>query len=229
MLSIISPEILHRLQPVYERTLAKPVRQLFFMDVIRQTGEFKTLAWNGVPIWRRSYDDWTTTETIQAVQPMLIIETGTHVGGSALYFANLLDLIGQGRVISMDVEDRHQRDHPRIEFLIGDSTSEERVLEVRTAAEDCGGAVLVILDSDHRAEHVLREMEAYGPAVTPGSYMLVQDGLIDVVATMRQPYPGPLHGIKQFLSRHPEFEVDEQRCNQFLITYHPMGWLHRLQ
>ena len=229
MRSVIPLEILGWAQPLYQRTLAKPVRQLFFMDVIRKTGDFKTLAWDGVPIWQHPYDLWTITETIQAVHPMLIIETGTHVGGSALYYANLLDLIGQGRVISMDVEDRHQREHPRIEFLIGDSTSEERVLEVRTAAEDCGGPVLVILDSDHHAEHVLREMEAYGPAVTPGCYMLVQDGLIDVLPSMRQPYPGPLHAIQQFLTRHPEFEVDEQRCNQFLITYHPMGWLHRLQ
>lgn len=227
MRSRFSAGIRHRLQPLYERTLAKPVRQLFFMDIVRKTGNFGTPTWDGVTIWQNLFDLWTITETIQALRPKLIIETGTYLGGSALYYANLLDLIGDGRIISMDVDDRHQREHHRIEFLIGDSTSDQVVMRGRDAAAMCGGPVLVILDSDHHAEHVLREMEAYAPSVTPGSYMLVQDGAIDVVPTMKPGYPGPLCAIKQFLPQHPEFEVDEQRCDRWLITHHPMGWLHR--
>jgi cephalosporin hydroxylase len=213
---------------LYERIVAKRVRQLFLADIVRQTGNFGTATWDGVTIWQNLYDLWTATETIQAVRPSLIVETGTYLGGSALYYGNLLDQIGGGRVITIDVENRHQRQHPRIDFLIGDSTSPGLVAFVREAAAGCGGPVLVILDSDHHAEHVLREMKAYGPMVTSGSFMLVQDGVIDVLPSMKTGYRGPLHAIRQFLPEHPEFEVDQSRCDRFLITHHPCGWLRRL-
>lgn len=217
-------EVVHRR---FRALLARKVAQLFFREIVQKTNNFGSVTWDGVTIWQNVYDLWTTTETIQSLRPKLIIETGTYLGGSALYYANLLDQIGDGQVVTIDIEDRHQREHPRIEFLIGDSASPSIVGYVRTVASTCDGPVLVILDSDHHAEHVAREMEAYAPLVTPGSWMLVQDGVIDAVPSMRTGYPGPLHAIKGFLPDHPEFEVDHPRCDRFLITHHPMGWLHR--
>ena len=86
---------------------------------------------------------------------------------------------------------------------------------------------MVILDSDHSAAHVSKELESYSPFVSPGSYMLVQDGVIDVLDRWRSARPGPLAAIIEFLRHHPEFEVDTERCERFLITHHPMGWLRR--
>lgn len=211
----------------FRSLLARKVSQLFFMQIVQKTNNFGSVTWDGVTIWQNLYDLWTTTETIQLLRPDLIVETGTYLGGSALYYANLLDQIGNGHVVTIDIENRHQREHPRIEFLTGDSASPSIVAYVKTLASACSGPVLVILDSDHHADHVAREMEAYAPIVTLGSWMLVQDGVIDVVRGMNPGHPGPLHAIRRFLPHHPEFEVDQSRCDRFLISHHPMGWLRR--
>jgi len=86
---------------------------------------------------------------------------------------------------------------------------------------------MVILDSDHSEEHVRRELELYAPLVTPGSYCLVQDGVIDALHIFRSGRPGPLPAIKSFLKTTREFELDAKRSQRFLITHHPSGWLKR--
>jgi cephalosporin hydroxylase len=85
---------------------------------------------------------------------------------------------------------------------------------------------MVVLDSDHAEPHVRAELEAYGPLVTPGALMLVQDGIIDTMRAFRGARPGPIGAIKDFLAQHPEFTV-EDRAQQFLVTHHPLGWLRR--
>ena len=213
--------------PIYERTLAGTVRKLFFTDLVRHTNYFHNIRWLGNQVFQNVLDLWTTADAIAEVRPALIIESGTYQGGSALFYASLFDLLGHGHVITIDVQTRHDHKHPRVEFWIGDSTSDAIVDQARTAAQQKSGAVMVILDSDHAKAHVKREMEAYAPLVTPGSYMLVQDGVIDVLGIFRHQRPGPLQAIREFLPDHDEFEVDDERCNRFLITHHPSGWLRR--
>jgi cephalosporin hydroxylase len=87
--------------------------------------------------------------------------------------------------------------------------------------------VLVTLDSDHRQEHVRHELECYAPLVTAGSYLLVQDGVIDTLPMLAGGRPGPLGAIEDFLRTHAEFELDEERGRKFLISHHPKGWLRR--
>jgi cephalosporin hydroxylase len=201
-------------------------RLLFFRDLVEKTKNFGTLKWLGQPIWQNILDLWTIQETIAEVRPTLLIECGTHQGGSALFYAHLFDLLGQGRIVSVDVAKKHNVAHPRIRFLLGSSIAPDIVALMRQEVANAGGPVLVILDSDHSAQHVAQEMELYGPLVTRGSFMLVQDGVADVLDTLRAS-PGPLVAIQQFLPRHPEFEVDHERCERFLITHHPWGWLRK--
>jgi cephalosporin hydroxylase len=86
---------------------------------------------------------------------------------------------------------------------------------------------MVILDSDHTQEHVRHELECYAPLVTPGSYCLVQDGVIDTLPVFNAGRPGPLPAIEEFLATTDEFELDAERSERFLITHHPKGWLRR--
>jgi cephalosporin hydroxylase len=86
---------------------------------------------------------------------------------------------------------------------------------------------MVILDSDHSEGHVRRELEHYAPLVAPGSYCLVQDGVIDVLPNLRAGRPGPLPVIEDFLRTTDSFEIDVERNSRFLITHHPKGWLRR--
>ena len=89
------------------------------------------------------------------------------------------------------------------------------------------GPVMVILDSDHSQQHVRRELDCYTPMVTPGSYCLVQDGVIDTLSVFRRYRPGPLPAIEDFLRTTELFELDEERCKRFVILHHPKGWLRR--
>jgi cephalosporin hydroxylase len=200
---------------------------LFFHDLVAHTNNFGDVKWLGNPIWQNVLDLWTIQETIAEVKPALLIESGTNRGGSSLFYAHLFDLMGTGEIITIDIEKLHNLKHPRITYLIGSSTSDPIVDECRRRAKAANGPVIVILDSDHAEQHVRRELESYAPLVTPGSYCLVQDGVIDDLHAFRSARPGPLLAIKAFLKGTRDFELDARRSHRFLITHHPSGWLRR--
>jgi cephalosporin hydroxylase len=213
------------LKRFYLRRLAPTIHSLFFRELINKTNNFGTIEWLGHPIWQNVLDLWTIQETIAEVRPGLLIECGTNRGGSSLFFAHLFDLMGTGQVVTIDIARLHDLSHPRITYLIGSSLSAEVLEEVRTKVASCPGPVMVILDSDHSRDHVLRELECYAPLVTPGSYCLVQDGVIDTLTSFRAGRPGPLVAIEDFLKSNDAFELDLERSERFLITHHPKGWL----
>jgi len=215
------------LKRFYRRRLAPTVHSLFFRELIGKTNNFGAVEWLGQPIWQNVLDLWTIQETIAEVRPGLVIECGTNRGGSSLFFAHLLDLMGTGHVVTIDIARLHDLSHPRISYLIGSSLSADVLEKVRTHVAACPGPVMVILDSDHSGDHVRRELECYAPLVTPGSYCLVQDGVIDTLALFRASRPGPLVAIEDFLRSNGAFEIDVERSERFLITHHPKGWLRR--
>ena len=195
--------------------------------LIEHTSNYGNVRWLGLPIWQDVLSLWTIQETIAELRPALIIETGSNRGGSAMFFATLLELMGQGSVVSVDVQKMHSLTHDRIEWLIGSSVSPDILSHVQRRAEVAGGPVMVILDSDHSQRHVAQELEAYSSFVTPGSFLHVQDGIIDVLPMFARSRPGPLPAIQDFLRRHSDFQVDMERCQRFLLTHHPLGWLRR--
>lgn len=212
---------------LWARTGRRPVAALYHRDLIAKTDNFATTSWLGTPIWQNVLDLWTIQETIAELRPALLIETGTNRGGSALFYAHLMDLLGTGRVLTIDVLRLHELDHPRIDFIQGSSTAADVVDRVRQAAAEADGPVMVILDADHDRDHVAQELELYAPLVTPGSLLLSQDGVIDRVGFFRDSRPGPLEANREFLRRHPEFEHDSELGDRFLLTHHPVGWLRR--
>src|SRR4051794_27245298 len=119
---------------LYARTLRRPVTRMFHGDLIVKTGNFGHTTWVGQPIWQNVLDLWTIQEAISEIRPALLIETGTNRGGSALFYAHLMELMGHGRVLTIDIERLHSLDHPRIEFVLGDSVSDAVVSRVRDAA-----------------------------------------------------------------------------------------------
>jgi cephalosporin hydroxylase len=217
----------HRVSEAVRPRTAR-LRDLEFMrELVKRTDNFGDVTWLGHPVWQNVLDLWVIQEAISEIKPALLIECGTNRGGSALFFAHLFDLMDQGRVVSVDVERMHDLEHPRVEFHIGSSVSDEMLGRMRQAAAAADGPVMVILDSDHSAEHVAKELDAYHGFVTPGSLMLCQDGVIDELPMLARDRPGPLVAIKQFLAQHPEFHVDERYDRRFVVTHHPQGWLRR--
>lgn len=196
-------------------------------DLIQHTDNFGDVTWLGRPVWQNVLDLWSLQEAIAQTKPGVLLETGTNRGGSALFYAHLFDLLGHGRVITVDVERLHSLEHDRVEFLTGSSLDEDVLLAMREGARTADGPVMVVLDSDHSAEHVLEEMHVYAPLVTPGSLMLVQDGVIDTLPMFSAFRPGPRAAIEAFLAETADFELDTRLDKRFLVTHHPSGWLRR--
>ena len=140
------------------------------------------IDWLGVPIIQTPEDMVLMQELIFKVQPDVIIETGVAHGGSLIYYASLLELLGKGRIIGIDIEIReHNRKvieaHPmfkRIELIEGNSTSEEIIEKIRKIVPK-GSKVIVCLDSNHTKNHVLKELKLFNRFVNPGSYIVVFD------------------------------------------------------
>jgi len=210
----------------YDRRWRMTLRE-WLLHHQREIG-FKQSRWMGVPAYKNPLDAWIYQEILHEVRPTAIVEIGGARGGSTLYFAHLLDLLGEGKVVSIDVDrSRFEARHPRIEVLTGDSASPDIVSQVKAAI--AGQRVLVIHDGDHTKRQVLVDLEAYAPLVSPGSYLIVEDGIIDLfepgdsIGTMDE---GPLAAVEEFLKRHPEFVVDRER-ERYLLTYNPHGFLRR--
>jgi cephalosporin hydroxylase len=212
---------------VWKLVVRRPVARLYHYDLIFRTGNFDTMHWAGTQIWQNPLDLWSLQETLSEVRPALLIETGTNKGGSARFYANLMDVLGTGRVLTIDIVQIHNLDHERIECLHGSSTDPATIAEVRKRVEATDGPVFVILDGNHDRDFVAEELELYAPFVTPGSYLMSQDGIIDRFPMFRNTRPGPLESNRAFLERHPEFVYDKERNEKFGLTHHPLGWMRR--
>ena len=171
-------------------------------------------------------DLWLYQEIVHRLRPDVIVETGTAAGGSALYLASLCDLVGTGRVVTIDIEERRGRpSHPRILYLRGSSVAAE-VVERVVAEVGAAATVLVVLDSDHSRDHVLRELDTYGPMVTEGSYVIVEDTNLNGHPVQPEHGPGPMEAVETFTAEHPEFAHDTE-MDKFFVTFNPRGFLKR--
>jgi cephalosporin hydroxylase len=198
--------------------------------MVWRTTNFSNTTWLGHPIWQNPLDAWTLQEAISANDVDLVIECGTNRGGSALYMANLFDLLGRGHVVTIDITSLHELSHPRIDFLIGSDVEDEVVEVVRRKVEELRPKqTLVLLDSDHTGQHVLKQLHTYAEFVPVGGYMYVQDGCIDEIPAMRADRPGPLWATRKFLEADSRFEIDTQRSDQYLLSHSPSGWLRRVR
>jgi cephalosporin hydroxylase len=214
-----------------------------FTRLSLKSGYSYNFSWLGRPIIQYPEDIVALQELIWRIRPRLIVETGVAHGGSAIFHASMLELIGgPAKVLAIDIDIRaHNRPliegHPlsgRLELLESGSTVEGAAARARTLAAEAGGPVMVVLDSCHSHAHVLKELEMYAPLVTGDSYLVVFDGLVelfpDEAALPGRPWgPGdnPLTAVRQFLKNHPEFEADKELENKLLITAAPGGWLRR--
>ncbi|MCF7900124.1 cephalosporin hydroxylase family protein [Candidatus Babeliales bacterium] len=199
-------------------------------------------SWLGVPIIQYPQDIMAMQEIIWSVQPDLIIETGIAHGGSLLFYASMLELLGgDRRVIGVDINlKKHNRDiieaHPhsqRISMVEGSSSSEQVFKEVEYLARG-RKKILVCLDSSHAHAHVLKELELYSPFVSQGSYLVVFDTLVEILPDTffekRSWSKGdnPYSAVQEFLKTNTDFEVDTKIDQKLLITANPQGYLKRI-
>jgi cephalosporin hydroxylase len=161
----------------------------------------------GVELVQIPTDNWTMQEIISEIDPDFIIETGTYKGGSALYYASVLDaLTKDGKVITVDVVMQHEKAasfdlfRRRVQFIDGDSVAAETIEKISTSVKP-EHTVIVTLDSLHNPVHVGKELELYSKFVSVGSYIIVQDMF----------YGGMPQAVGEVLKKHPNFERDSAR------------------
>lgn len=199
-------------------------------------------TWMGRPIIQYPQDMIAMQELIWEIKPDLIIETGIAHGGSLIYYASLLELIGKGEVLGIDIDIRkHNREkieeHPmfkRIHMLEGSSVTDEMVENVKPFAKD-KNTILVCLDSNHTHEHVLAELNFYAPFVTFGSYIVVFDTIVEDLPERYLPDRfwsignNPKTAVHEFLKHNNDFEIDKSIDNKLLISVNPDGYLKRIK
>ncbi len=199
-------------------------------------------TWMGRPIIQYPQDIIAMQELIWEIKPDLIIETGIAHGGSIIYYASLLELIGKGEVLGIDIDIREHNkkkieEHPmykRIHMLEGSSVSEEMLEKVKSFVEG-KQTILVCLDSNHTHEHVLRELNFYAPFVTPGSYIVVFDTIVEDLPERYLPDRywsignNPKTAVREFLKQNSNFEIDKAMDNKLLISVNPDGYLKRIR
>lgn len=194
--------------------------------------------WLGFPIIQTPDDIVTMQEIIWETRPQVIVETGFARGGSVMLYSSILELIGDGTVVSVDIDVRdHNRraveEHPlgrRVRFVEGSSTDDETLQLVRSTIPD-GARVMVVLDSDHAHAHVLDELRRYGPLVTPGQFLVVSDTIVEDIPPQSHrprhwgPGDNPKTALDEFLRETDRFEPDPWFNGKLLVTSSRGGYL----
>jgi cephalosporin hydroxylase len=197
-----------------------------FHRLYYDTAVWKDTCWLGVPTQKCPLDLWIYQELLYEQRPDLIIETGTAHGGSALFMACVCDQLGRGEIVTVDIYPIEGRPrHDRISYVTGSSTAPEVTAEVERLAQG-RERMFVILDSDHARDHVLEELRIYGPFVSRGSYLVIEDTNVNGHPVFPEHGPGPMEAVEQFLAETDEFEVDLAR-QKFFLTFNPRGFLRK--
>jgi cephalosporin hydroxylase len=223
----------HRLESLILRSVSwwgrklvvNPFHRVFYYSSRETWADTK---WLGVPLLKCPFDLWVYQEILEEVRPTVIVECGTAYGGSALYLASICDLLGHGEVITVDMEVAaypNRPVHDRISYIEGSSTAPETVSRVKglIAGRE---PVMVILDSDHSKQHVLEELGLYGPLVSRGSYLIVEDTNVNGHPVLTNFGPGPTEAIAEFTQENSAFIRDTTR-EKYLLTFNPNGYLFK--
>ena len=198
-------------------------------------------SWMGMPIIQYPQDIIALQEIIWKVKPELIIETGIARGGSLIFSASMLELIGKGKVIGIDIDIRKQnaiaiKKHQmfkRIKMIEGSSIDKKVIKKVYQLAKN-KKHILVILDSNHSHEHVLEELKLYSPLVQKNSYLIVFDTVIEDVSNtttsshQKRPWGkgnNPKTAVKEFLKNSTRFVNEKEIEEKLMITVGPCGYL----
>jgi cephalosporin hydroxylase len=197
--------------------------------------------WLGVPIIQMPGDLIVFQDIVYKTRPDLIIETGIARGGSLIFWASIQQLCGiEGRVLGIDIDIRdhaiqaikNSRFNESIELIRGSSTGEDVISKVVGIASNFE-RVMVVLDSNHTHDHVMKELKLYSELVSPGCMLLVLDTAIDdlEVDPDRNWGPGasPKSAVLDFMATHEgEFVNHIEYETRAAISVAPQGyWLKK--
>jgi cephalosporin hydroxylase len=183
-----------------------------------------SIRYKGIPTWKNVMDLWVYQEIVHETQPEVIVELGCKFGGGTTWLADLMRTVGTGRVVGVDLIAPRATLPANACFFQGDSSAAAIVERVH---QECRGKrTMVIADSNHSEEHVLKELRLYSPLVSVGCYFVVEDGIVDAM-NWDEFTPGPRPAVHRFIAENPQFRIDHAR-ERFAVTYNPDSFLQRM-
>ena len=214
--------------------------RLIWLNVFAKNRLSYEIEWMGIPIIQSSEDIVLMQELIFNIKPDVIIETGIAHGGSLIFYSSLLELLGSGQVIGVDIDIRNHNKkaieaHPmfkRIKLVQGDSTSKKTIKKVKKMIPH-DSKVLICLDSRHTKSHVLKELKLYEHFVSKGSYIVVFDTVTSELAKIgvldsKYINNGPGDAVEEFLKENKNFKIDK-KFNRLYISANNDGYLRRVK
>ncbi len=183
--------------------------------------------WMGVQTQKCPLDLWIYQEIMFEVKPDVIIECGTYKGGTSLYLSSICEILEHGEVITIDKDRVCWHSHPRMTRLRGSTISEEVLANVNKLLVG-KNRVMVILDSSHVKSHVMKELEIYSKYVSVGSYIIVEDTIVNGHPVWPDFGDGPMEAVEEFLEKDNRFIIDHSK-EKFYLTFNRNGYLKRVQ
>jgi cephalosporin hydroxylase len=219
----------------------KAATQQFNIESIKARYSYN-FSWMGRPIIQYPQDMIAMQELIWEIKPDLIIETGIAHGGSLIYYASILELIGKGEILGIDIDIREHNkkaieEHPmfkRISMIQGSAIDPIIIEMVKENVKD-KKTIMVLLDSNHTHEHVLEELRLYNQFVTINSYLVVFDTIVeDLPKGIYDDRPwdvgkNPKTAVWEFLKTNSDFEIDHSIDDKLLISVAPQGYLKKIK
>ena len=200
-----------------------------FFDINTISEGHHKVTYRGIKTIKCPFDYVIYQMLLFDIKPDLIIEIGTNHGGAALYMANMLDIIGEGEIHTIDIKEYEindlVKDHPRIKRFLGGYENYDLNLTKGF------NKVMVIDDGSHTYGDVMSSLEIFKDIVSVGSYFIVEDGALDKIGLGPQYNGGPNKAIFEFLNDNPNYAIDKTLCNFFGInaTFNTNGYLKKIK
>jgi cephalosporin hydroxylase len=198
------------------------------------SGVSRNLNWRGMEMIKNPCDLWNIVELMQRLRPAVILETGTHYGASAIFYADIAKILDiPSIVITIDINPKWTiaPETKNIISLVGYSVDPTIVQKAESIVKNITcknpGHVMVMLDSDHSETNVTQELELFHPFVSCDSYLIIEDTNINGHPVAPNHGPGPWEAVDRFLVSHSNF-IPDRDCERFLLTFNPRGWLKRV-
>ncbi len=197
-------------------------------------------TWMDEPILNIPQDIMAMQEIIYKTRPEYIIETGVAWGGSTLFLASMLKIFGGKKVIGLDTflpnnvkkaVTKESKLKKYIKLIKGSSVDMNIIKKIKKITNN-SKKVLVILDSHHTHNHVLKELELYSKFVKKNSYIICSDTIVEFIPEQKHrprewgPGNNPFTALKEFLKKNKRFLIDKKISNKLLFTNHPSGYLY---
>ncbi len=199
-------------------------------------------TWLGRPIIKYPDDIVVMQEVLHKVKPDIVIETGIAHGGSIIFTASILKMIGKKnfKVIGIDVDIRKHNlkeikrsiVYKYLNLIEGSSIDKEVFNKVKKKIGK-NKKILVILDSDHSHKHVIEELKLYSSLVSKNSYIILPDTYIDFMPknTFKRWEVGnnTYTALIEFLKKNKNFKIDYEINKKSLISEAIKGYIKKIK